>query len=79
MKIAKYKDRYNLSGLAIKELRKKRKMTQDQLAAKMQLEGIPLEQRAISRIESGKRVVADYELKYFAKVLGVPIDFLLKE
>lgn len=79
MIIYQYKGRCNLSGLAIRELRKKRGLTQDQLAAKMQIEGMPLEQKTISRIESGSRVVADYELKVFAKVLGVSIDRLLEE
>ena len=36
-----------------------------------------LTQKAISRIETGDRVVLDYELKYFAAVLGVSVAELL--
>ena len=55
------------------------KMTQEQLAAKMQVEGISLQQKSISRIEDGSRVVADYELKMFAKIFQVSLDFLVEE
>ncbi|MDE6836806.1 MAG: helix-turn-helix domain-containing protein [Acutalibacter sp.] len=79
MKIYKYGERCNISGKKIRELREKRQLTQEQLAAKLQVEGIPLQQKSISRIEDGSRVVADYELKIFAKVLQVSIDFLLEE
>lgn len=41
------------------------------------MEGIQLNQKAISRIETGERVVADYELVYLAKVLHVDPLWLL--
>ena len=43
----------------------------------MQIEGIQLTQRAISRIETGERLVADYELLCLAKVLNVDLHWLL--
>ena len=54
-------------------------MSQDQLAAKLQTEGLGVNQNSISRIETGKRIVADYELRAIAHVLNVPIDVLLAE
>lgn len=54
-------------------------MTQMELAAKIQLQGITLERDSISRIEIGTRFVTDYELKLFAKVLNVTVDDLLEE
>lgn len=36
-----------------------------------------INQKAISRIETGERVVADYELLYLAKVLRVRVEDLL--
>ena len=33
----------------------------------------------ISRIEIGTRFVADYEVKVLAKVLNVPLEWLLEE
>ena len=49
----------------------------EQLAAKVQLAGLNLNQKAISRIETGDRVVPDYELIFFSEALGVPIEQLL--
>ena len=70
--------RCNLCGQRIKEARKREGLSQDQLAARMQVEGIQINQRAVSRIETGDRVVADYELLYFAKVLKVELNWLLE-
>jgi len=54
-------------------------MSQDQLAAKLQTEGLGVNQNSVSRIETGKRIVADYELKAIARALDVTIDTLLAE
>jgi len=52
-------------------------MSQDELAAKMQLAGLQMGQMAISRIETGKRLVPDFELPILAEALGVSIEWLL--
>ena len=69
----------NICGNKIKELRELSKLSQEQLAAKLQLIGLNLTQKAISRIESGERVVPDYELLYFAKVFDVTVANLLDD
>lgn len=56
-----------------------KRITQSDLAARVQIEGITLERDSVSRIEIGTRFVTDYELKVFAKVLGVNIEWLLDE
>ena len=63
---------------AIRALREKAGISQEQLAAKLQLAGLNLNQKAVSRIETGDRVVPDFELSYFATVLGVPVCTLLE-
>lgn len=78
MKIYKYNGRCNASGENIRRLRERANLSQEKLAARLQLKGLPLNQKAISRIESGERVVADYELILLAKVLGVCIYDLLE-
>lgn len=78
MKIYKHKDgRCNASEPQIKALREAAGLSQEQLAAKVQLAGLNLNQKAISRIETGDRVVPDYELIFFSEALGVPIEQLL--
>ena len=47
------------------------------MAVRLQLEGLNISQKAISRIETGKRVITDYELKYLATALNVSIYDLL--
>lgn len=55
----------------MREARRKKRLTQEELAAKLQIEGVTMERDSISRIEIGTRFVADYELRVLAKVLGV--------
>ncbi len=77
MRIYKAGDRYNISGIRIKEARKQAKISQGMLAARLQVRGLQLEQMAISRIETGLRVVADFELPILADALDVTVDWLL--
>lgn len=79
MKIHKTKDgKCNISGSVIKEYREHLDMSQERLAAYLQLAGLDINQKAISRIETGDRIVPDYELEYFSDVLGAPITVLLE-
>ncbi len=78
MKIYDFNGRKNLCGSRVHEARVRKRMSQETLAAKLQLEGIIIERDSISRIEIGTRFVADYELAALAKVLGVSIPWLLE-
>lgn len=79
MKIYSYRGKKNLCGDRIHEARLKERLSQSDLAAKIQIEGVTLERDSISRIEIGTRFVTDYELKKFAKVLKVNVEWLLEE
>ena len=79
MIIGKVTDQCNICGQNVRKLRIEKKMSQDQLAATLQTEGLGVNQNSISRIETGKRIVADYELKALAFVLNVPVEVLLAE
>ena len=72
------RDRFIELGLTIAALRKMKGMSQEQLAARMQVEGVPLNQKAVSRVETGLRVVSDYELMTFARVLRVTMERLVE-
>jgi transcriptional regulator with XRE-family HTH domain len=79
MKLYLFDDtRCNQCGTMIRRLRKAQKMSQEILAGKLQVAGLNLNQKSISRIETGKRVVPDYELIYFSEVLNVPITALFE-
>ncbi len=77
MRIYKAGNRCNISGIRIREARKRAKISQGMLAARLQIRGLQLEQMAISRIETGLRVVADFELPILADALDVTVDWLL--
>ena len=77
MKLKTVNDQRNICGKRLKQIRKQRKLTQEDLAAKLQLKGLDLSQTTISLIEAEKRIITDFELKYLADVLKVSICELL--
>ena len=79
MKIYDFNGKKNICGNQIRLARVRRRMSQSDLAAKMQVEGVILERDSISRIEIGTRFVTDYELLTFAKVLNTDIYWLLTD
>lgn len=68
----------NISGKNIARFRIALKLSQRELADKMQLVGIDIDKNAIQRIECGKRFVTDIEIVSFAKVFQVSLEDLLK-
>lgn len=77
MKIYDYQGKKNICGERVHEARCKLRMTQSDLAAKLQLADIIIERDSISRIEIGTRFVADYEIRELAKILDVSVNWLL--
>ena len=79
MKKIQFFDKKNIISEKLRLLRVKNQMTQQDLAAKMQLAGIIIERDSVSRIEIGTRFVPDYELRELAKILKVTVDWLLDD
>ena len=77
MKIYDFNGSKNISGDRIREARRKLKLSQSDLAARLQIENVIIERDSISRIEIGTRFVADYELKALCKILNVTPQYLL--
>lgn len=77
MKIYDYNGKKNICGDRVHEARCKLRLTQSDLAAQLQVNGITIERDSISRIEIGTRFVADYELRELSKILKVTVDWLL--
>jgi transcriptional regulator with XRE-family HTH domain len=68
---------FNLSGRRIREARLRLGLSQEELAVKLQLLGLQVGQMAVSRMETGKRIIPDFELPVLARALGVTTDWLL--
>jgi transcriptional regulator with XRE-family HTH domain len=71
----------NLVGANIREVRKTSKppVTQLDLVARLGLQGLKIDQSALSKIENGQRPVSDLEVSAFAKALKVPVSQLYGE
>lgn len=67
----------NVCGKNIAKFRMALKISQRELADKMQLFGIDIDKNAIQRIECGKRFVTDIEIIAFAKVFNITYEDLL--
>ncbi|MBQ8869513.1 MAG: helix-turn-helix transcriptional regulator [Oscillospiraceae bacterium] len=68
----------NICGKNISRFRADMKISQRELADKMQLVGIDIDKNAIQRIECGKRFVTDIEIVAFAKVFKVSLEKLVE-
>lgn len=69
----------NIVGHNIKRLRKKNKMSQQELSNKLELLGVYVCRGSISRIEDKSRTVTDIELFAIAQVLNVSVTELYKK
>ena len=79
MKKIEYNNNKNIIFKQLKNARKKANLSQSELAAKMQTLNINMDQQIISKIENNMRIVTDYELACFCKVLAVDEKWLLND
>ena len=78
MFLNKTKDGFNnVSGKNVSKYRKELKISQRELADRLQLNGLDVDKNAIQRIESGKRFVTDIELIALSKTLNKTFNELL--
>ena len=69
----------NVISAALRKHRKKNHLSQEELAAQMQLLGVDISQPLISKIERNQRFVKDYELACFCRVLHITERELLSD
>lgn len=69
----------NIVGSLVSSLRKSIRISQNELAGRLQLLGWDVHKNAISQIEQGTRSVTDVELCLLAEVLSVPAPDLLRD
>ena len=76
MRVYEYEGKRIIAGERIHQRRTTLRLSQADLAARMQVRGVTIEREAISKIETGDRFVTDYEFIIFAEVLGVSMEWL---
>ena len=64
-------------GKSIRRYREERGFTQEQLAAKLQVEGCDITRSALAKMEVGQRHIYLDEFKLIAELLGVEYSDLL--
>ena len=65
--------RNNICGVKIAAFRKEMRISQRELADRLQLIGLDIDKNAVQRIESGQRFITDIELVFIAKALNKSI------
>ena len=79
MKKINYHAHKNVISQQLRAARGAAGLSQAQLAAKMQTMGVNIDQQMLSKIESDKRIVTDYELACLCQIFGVEEKALLKD
>ncbi len=71
----------NIVGSRVRQARKKAKprITQLDLVARLQLEGLSIDQSGLSKLENAQRPVTDIEVVALARALRVSVAWLLGE
>lgn len=72
-----YNGRLNVTSEKIKELRIKNNLSLSELSTKLALIGIDISKPSLHKLETGKRILKDYELYALAQVFHVPLEDLL--
>lgn len=70
--------RNNVAGIKVAELRKGLRISQRELADRLQVVGLDIDKNAVQRVESGQRFITDIEVISFAKVFGITVEELLE-
>ncbi|MCH1920138.1 helix-turn-helix domain-containing protein [Shewanella sp. A3A] len=69
----------NVTGRKIREIRISKELTQEELAARIQLTGLTITRSTLAKIEANRRQVTDREVKLIATALKVPTGTLFDE
>lgn len=79
MKKLLFYENKNIISQQLKLARIKKGLSQSQLAAKMQVLNVNLDQQMISKIEHNQRIVTDYEFACFCQALNISPTELLQD
>lgn len=77
--ITKYDGKLNILGNTIKFYRMQNDWSLSQISNQLMLIGIDIPRSSVQRIETGDRIVKDYELVGFAKIFNISPNILLQD
>lgn len=64
-------------GQRIRAAREQQSLTQEQLAARLQIQNCDITRSALAKIEAGQRHIYLFELRVLREILDVPYEALL--
>lgn len=76
---SKYNERLNVTAKKIKELRIKNNLSLSGLSTKLALIGIDISKPSLHKLETGQRILKDYELFGLSVIFGVPVEEFLSD
>ncbi len=76
---SKYNNQLNVTGKKIKELRIKNNLSLSGLSTKLALMGIDISKPSLHKLETGNRILKDYELFGLSMVFKVPIQEFISD
>ncbi|WP_252187647.1 helix-turn-helix domain-containing protein [Anaeromonas gelatinilytica] len=71
-------EKRNILGHKIKKIRKQKRITQEQLTARLNVQGIEIDRPMITKIENHTRYLLDYEIKAIVKALNIDYNELFE-
>lgn len=71
--------RKNMISDRVKTARMNQHMAQGELAAKLQVMGVNIDQQMVSKIENGNRQVTDFELVCICRCLDVTLQWITQD
>ena len=78
-KMLKYNGKLNIIGNKLRQYRKEKQLSLSQLSNELMLLGIDIPKSSLQNIETGKRVVKEYEFYAFCKVFNISMEEMLKD
>ena len=69
----------NYSGRIIQRIRESKNITREELAHKLQLQGMNVDIVYVYKIETQQRIIKDFELLILAKILNIDLNLINDE
>lgn len=76
---SKYNEHLNVTARKIKELRIKNNLSLSGLSTKLALIGIDISKPSLHKLETGQRILKDYELFGLSVIFDVPVEEFLSD
>ena len=76
---SKYNEHLNVTARKIKELRTKNNLSLSGLSTKLALMGIDISKPSLHKLETGQRILKDYELFGLSIIFDVPVEEFLSD